>query len=107
MLTRREAIAVAVERALAQDYLVAPASPAARALETVPAHPRWHAPLLSDCAGDGGLLSERIEAAGGLWAGCFDLTGRNLLIVVNRVIYVSFVFQRVQGPRGQPLFVGP
>jgi hypothetical protein len=107
MLSRHDALRVAVARAVEQDYLVPLTSRAARELEAVPSHLRWHSPLMVDCAGDAAKLGERIERAGMLWVGCFDISRENVIIIVNNIARTSYVFQRVQAPRGRPLSIGP
>jgi hypothetical protein len=99
---------VAVARALEADYLVEPTSEAMDRVASLPRHPRWHAPLMIDCGGNALELNQRIEVAGELWLGGFGcFSSNNLLIVTNRISGASYIFQRVQGPRGKALAMGP
>jgi len=108
MLTSSEHKRVAVERAVAENYLLDPNEPEHIArVESLPAHPIWQAALWIDCRDDRDELIRRVEAAGWQWLGGCMISPHNALVITSPRYGFSYLFQRCQGPRGRRVLAGP
>jgi len=74
----------------------------------LPKHYIWQSPLLlPQDLSDFDEFDQRVKQAGRLWLKNDDLRPFNLLVIVHKTAWISYIFQRAQIPNQLPIIAGP
>jgi hypothetical protein len=74
----------------------------------LPKHYIWQSPLLlPQDLSDFDEFDQRVKQAGRLWLKNDDLRPFNLLVIVHKTAWISYIFQRPQIPNQAPIIAGP
>lgn len=73
----------------------------------LPKHYIWQSPLLlPEDLSDFNEFHQRVKQAGILWLKNDDLRPFNLLVIVHKTAWISYIFQRAQLPNQAPIIAG-